>query len=500
MQKLTELKARTLDIRNLRYAASVLGWDQQTQMPKGGTKARASQLATLSKVAHEMFVNDGIGELIEAAEQEVQHFDPESDDYRLVQVIKRDYHRATKLPSTFVAEFSRQTTLAHEIWAKARQDNDFEHFRPILETLVDLVRQKAEYLGYEEHPYDALIDEFEPGAKTSQVATVFSQLREELVPLVHAILEKQSINSDEPLRRHFPIEKQEAFGLKVVQQMGYDMARGRQDIAVHPFCISFSCDDVRITTRFDANFLQPALFGTIHESGHAMYEQGVNPAYEGTFLSKGTSLGVHESQSRLWENMVGRSRGFWQHYYPSLQETFDGVLDDVDLETFYRAINYVSPSFIRVEADEVTYPLHIMLRFEIEQDILSGQLTVKEAPAAWNDKFKSYFGAVPPTDTLGLLQDVHWSSGLMGYFATYLLGTLLSAQLYHHARQAHPQIPDEIQHGQFATLLQWMRTHIHQHGRKYLPDELIQKATGEPLSHRYFMDYLRQKYGEIYAL
>lgn len=500
MENLGALKKRVADVVNLGRVTAVLDWDQQVSMPPAGAAERANQIATLQKLGHEIFVADETARLLEAAEKEVADLPDDSDDKALIKVNRRDFDLATRLPTAFVEEFARTTSLAHEVWVKARENNDFEAFRPSLEKIVDLCRQRAEYFGYEEHLYDALLDSFEPGATTAQVETIFSNLREDLVPFAQAIFERKDKNSDEPMRRHFPQELQRQFGLKVARELGYDMDRGRQDVAVHPFCTTFAQGDVRITTRFDEHFLSTALFGTIHESGHAMYEQGIDDSLEGTLLSSGTSLGVHESQSRLWENIVGRSRGFWEHYYPQLQMAFDGTLDDVSLEDFYRAVNYVQPSLIRVEADEVTYCLHIMVRFELELDLLTQKLAVKDLPAAWNAKMESYLSISPPTDREGVLQDVHWSAGILGYFPTYALGTLLSAQLYEAALQAHPNIPDEISQGKFDTLLKWNREHVHQYGRKYMPAELTLRATGQPLGHQAFMRYLRQKYSEIYEL
>lgn len=500
MENLNALKARMADIVNIGYAASVLSWDQQTYMPPGAAHARASQLATLSKLGHEMFIADETARLIEAAATDVAGMEQDSDEASIVRVTQEDYERATKLPADWVAEFAKLTTLAHESWVKARQENDYETFRPTLEQIFDMCRQRADYLGYEEHMYDALLDRFEPGMKSSKVAEVFSNLREDLVPFAAQIFEQQDSVSAEPLHRDFDVEKQHQFGLMVAEQLGYDLNRGRQDEVVHPFCTSFSRNDVRITTRFDKNFLNPALFGTIHETGHALYEQGISPSLEGTALASGVSLGIHESQSRLWENVIGRSYGFWKVFYGKLQETYAGVLDDVALDDFWRAINKVQPSLIRVEADEVTYPLHIMLRFELEMDIISGNLNLKDAPDAWNAKFEQYLGITPPTDTVGILQDVHWSSGIIGYFPTYALGTLLSTQLYEAALRDHPELPNEIESGKFDTILHWMNTHIHQHGRKFKPADLIRRATGQDLDHKAYMRYLQNKYSQIYSL
>jgi carboxypeptidase Taq len=500
MENLEKLIKRTAEITNINQTMAVLGWDQQTYMPPGGAMARAEQLTTLSTLSHGMLIADETAKLIDAAQQEVGDLDDGSNEAAMVRMAKRDYDLATKLPSEFVAEITRAATLGHEVWVKARAENNFEHFRPTLEKIVELCRQQAEYLGYTDHIYDALLDMYEPGATTAQVETIFSNLREDLVPFVSAIFENQDKVSDEPIHRVFPIEKQREFGLMVAQKLGFDMQRGRQDEAVHPFCTSFSRDDVRITTRFEEDFLSPALFGTIHETGHAMYEQGLNPEFERTPIGSAVSLGVHESQSRLWENVVGRSRGFWEHFYSPLKTTYSGLLDDVSLEDFYKAINRVQPSLIRVEADEVTYCLHIILRFELEQDLMTGAVAVKDLPDAWNAKMESYLGITPPNNALGVLQDVHWSGAAIGYFSTYALGTLLAAQLYESALKDHPEIPDDIKSGKFSTLLGWMNQNIHAHGRKYTPDELVQRATGQSLSHEAFMRYLKAKFGPIYGV
>jgi len=328
---------------------------------------------------------------------------------------------------------------------------------------------------------------------------MFEDLKRTIVPLVAAIRERQDQTSDEVLRREFPEDKQREFTVRVAKEYGFDFERGRQDKSVHPFCQSLSPDDVRITTRFDEHFVQVALFGTLHETGHGLYEQGCLTTLH-PILASGTSLGVHESQSRLWENVVGRSHGFWEHYYPLFQAQFPGVLDDVSLDTFYGAVNTSKPSLIRVEADEVTYNLHILLRFEMENDLLEGKLKVADAPAVWNAKMHEYLGITPPTDTLGILQDVHWSGGMFGYFPTYTIGNLLSAQLYKAATAAHPEIPAEIAQGKFSTLLGWLRTNIHRHGRKFLPTELVKRATGEPLNSSAYLAYLTAKYNAIYGL
>jgi carboxypeptidase Taq len=499
-EKFDALKARLGEIHNLNMAAALVSWDQQTYMPPGGAEAKAAQLATLSRLSHEMFVSDETGRLIEDAAREVEAMPYESDEASLVRVIRQDYAEQTKLPTELVAELTRQTTLAHGVWASARANNDFRTFQPALEKIVELTVRQAEYLGYENEPYDALIDQYERGITTQQVKAIFDAHKPELVQLIADIRANADAVSDALLHQPFDIDRQRAFGLEVVQAYGYDLNRGRQDVAVHPFCTNFSRNDVRITTRFNPDWLNPALFGTMHESGHAMYEQGVAPSLEGTPIGTGTSLGVHESQSRMWENMVGRSKGFWSWALPKLQASFPDQLGGVDLDTFYKAINKVQPSFIRVEADEATYNLHIMLRFELETEMVAGKLNIADLPEAWNERFEAFFGITPPSDTVGVLQDVHWSSGLIGYFPTYALGNLLAAQYYNQALKAHPSIPDEIASGKFDTLRGWLNTHIHQHGRKFTSAELTQRVTGESIQSRDYIQYLKTKFGEVYGL
>lgn len=494
------LKARMREIHNLDRVAAVLGWDQQTQMPPGGAEARARQIGTVSKLSHELLTSDETGRLIQEAKKDIEGMDYASDDAALVRVAEYDYDQATKLPTDLVVAIQEATTLGHEVWVEARATNNFEHFRPTLEKIFDLTHQAVECLGYEEVPYDALLNQYEREMPTREVKRLFDELKKDLVPLVKAIAENQDAVDDEVLHRYYPIDKQREFGEKVVSAYGFDFKRGRQDLAVHPFCTHFSSNDVRITTRFDDHFINPALFGTMHESGHGMYEQGIAQNLDDTPLGGGTSLGLHESQSRLWENIVGRSRGLWNHFYPELQKTFPDTLKGVSVDSFYKAINKAQPSFIRVEADEVHYNLHIMVRFEIEQAVMNGELAIKDLPQAWNAKFEDYLGIVPPNDAEGVLQDVHWSSGLIGYFPTYSLGNFLSVQLYDKAVEAHPQIPDEIANGKFDTLLNWMRVNIHQHGSKFTPSELVKEVTGTEMQVAPFMRYLTEKYAAIYNL
>lgn len=494
------LKAYLSEINNLHRAEALVSWDQQTNMPPGGAQAKSAQLATLARIAHEMFVSEETGRMIEAAAAEVEGMPFDSDEASLIRVVRQDYAEQTKLPTELVSELTRQTTLAHEVWAKARAENNFSAFQPALEKLVELTVRQAEYLGYEEQPYDALINQYERGITTGEVKRIFDEHKPELVQLIADIRATANAVSDDILHQPFDIAKQREFGLSVVEKYGYDLKRGRLDTAVHPFATHFSINDVRITTRFNSDWLNPALFGTMHEAGHAMYEQGISLALEDTPLANGTSLGVHESQSRMWENIVGRSQGFWSWALPRLQATFPEQLGGVDLDTFYKAINKVQPSFIRVEADEATYNLHIMLRFELETEMVAGKLDIADLPKEWNQRFEAYFGITPPTDSVGVLQDVHWSAGLIGYFPTYALGNLLASQYYNQALKAHPTIPDEIASGQFDTLRGWLRENIHQHGRKFTGSELTQRVTGEAIQSRDYIAYLKAKYGDIYGL
>lgn len=497
---LSALKDRMGDLYKLGRASALMGWDQQVNMPRGGANARADQQAALSKLHHQMLTSTETLRLLEAAESAVAGQDKFSDDAAFVRMARRDYDNAVKVPTEVVTELERSTSLAHEIWAEARKNNDFAHFLPILEKIFDLVRQVAEYQGYTDKPYDALMDIYEPGLTCAEVTRLFGELRQGLVPLVKQIAEKQGSVSDAVLRGHFPIEKQRQFNEMVIRQYGFDFTRGRQDVAVHPFCTSFSCNDVRITTRYYEDWIAGAMFGTFHETGHGLYELGIPEEWDGNVLSDAISLGIHESQSRLWENVVGRSKAFWTHFYPKLQETFPEAFGKVDLMTFYRAINQSKPSFIRVEADEVTYNLHIMLRFDIETAVINDGMKVSETRDMWNDRVKEYLGIVPPNDTQGVLQDVHWSSGIMGYFPTYSLGNLLSVQFYNEALKDHPGIPDEICNGQFATLHNWMKDRIYSKGRKYLPKELVQDITGTSIQTGPFLQYLTEKYTEVYGL
>lgn len=499
-EALQTLKDRLAVAIDLSHAAGLLSWDQRTYMPPGGAEQRAAQLATLRRLAHEHFTTDEVGQLLEELAPLAADESDESDEACLIRKARRDYEIDRKLPAEFIREQAQTSSLANQAWEEARRNSDFALFQPHLEKMFDFAKREADYLGYDEHPYDALLDQYEPGMTTAQVRAIFAELKAGTVPLLKAIVASGSEIDDSILHQQFDEARQEQFGVEITKAFGYDWNRGRQDRTAHPFCTNFGRGDVRITTRFYPDFLNPSLFGTMHESGHAMYEQGVDPALSRTPLGGGASLGVHESQSRMWENLVGRSRPFWNANYARLQELFPEQFGSVDLDTFYRAINKVQPSFIRVEADELTYNLHIMLRFEMETAILEGKLKVADLAEEWQSQMEAMLGVTPPDDAQGVLQDMHWSSGLIGYFPTYTLGNVLSVQLWERALADHPSIVDEMGRNEYGKLLGWMRENIHRHGRKFRPNTLIHKATGGPLDAKPYLKYLHAKFGEIYGV
>lgn len=499
-EKLQKLREMVGEVFDLNAAAALLGWDQVTYMPSGGAAGRAMQLATISRLAHQKAVSDDMGAAIEAAQEEVGNLDPDSDDACLVRRAARDFEKDRKIPDQWVAEFSRTTALAHQVWEQARQEADFSQFRGSLEEILALRHQYAEFFAPYDHPYDPLLDDFEKGMKTAQVKTLFAELRSQQVELVKAITESGTTVDDSVLHQPFDVQQQWDFGIEVIKIFGYDFERGRQDKSVHPFTTGFGLGDVRITTRLDPNFFNPAIFGTMHEAGHAMYGQGPNPNLDRTPLAGGASHAIHESQSRMWENLIGRSRSFWSAIYPRLRDYFPSQFADIEVETFYRAVNKVMPSFIRVDADEATYNLHIMLRFDIELGLIEKKIAVADLSEVWNSKMKEYLGIVPPDDAMGVLQDVHWSGGMIGYFPTYALGNLIASQLWDRIEKDIPDLERQVENREFGELLGWLRENIHQHGAKFEPMELLRRVTGSELSAESYLRYLRDKFGEIYSL
>jgi carboxypeptidase Taq len=484
----------------LNSCMSLLDWDEKTYIPKGGVEHRGNQLAFLAGTRHEKFTSPEIGDLLKQLEESPLFGEPDSFEVANIREIKHAYDKLVKVPKALVEELTRVTTIAHGVWAEARQKSDFSLFLPYLEKIIKLKREEAEAVGYEKDPYDALLDDFEPGATIEKVAKVFADFRQELVDLVKNIADSGTRPDTSILKRDFPVDRQERFGKEVAGAIGYDFEKGRLDVTVHPFCTSIGPGDVRITTRYNPKHFGQAFFGILHEAGHGIYEQGLDPERYGTPGGDSVSLGIHESQSRMWENLVGRSRSFWKYFFPKAQRIYPEALGDVKFEDFYFAINEVVPSFIRVEADEVTYNLHILVRFEIEQAFFSGDLLPKDVPSAWDEKFKSYFGLLPPDDAQGCLQDVHWSMGYIGYFPTYTLGNLYSAQFCNQVKKELGDLEEQFARGEFTNLREWLKEKIHCQGQRYRAEKLVEKVTGKPLSHRHLMDYLKTKYGQLYGI
>lgn len=483
-------------IADLRYAAAVLGWDQETYLPEKGAESRARQLSTLSSLAHDLFTEAALGELLGTLKRD-DTLDP--IQRRNIQLTLEDYEKNKKYPAAFVEDLSRTSSASYHAWMKARRENDYRIFEPLLEKMVNLKRKETELLGYQHHPYDALLDDFEKGATVAMLDNIFGEVRRELKDYLSEVM-AQAAPDDSILHQPFDRQKQWDFGVDLLKAMGFDFAAGRQDISEHPFTTSFSARDVRVTTRIDENDFGNMTWSCIHEGGHALYEQGLPAEAYGLPAGEAASLGVHESQSRLWENCVGRSRPFWSHFYPALQKLFTAQLNNVALDDFYRAINRVHPSLIRTEADELTYHFHVMIRYEIEKQLITGTLRVNELPEAWNSMYREYLGVEVPDDRRGVLQDVHWSHGSFGYFPTYSLGSFYAAQYFAQAEKAIPQLESHIAAGDLMPLLHWLRENIHRHGRYYTAEELSEKVTGEKLQWKHFMRYIRRKYDDIYGL
>ncbi|GAB4479275.1 MAG: carboxypeptidase M32 [Anaerolineae bacterium] len=503
--KLAQLKQHLARVSDLLSAANLLEWDQETYMPDGGAQARANQIATLRSLAHQIFTADEVGKLLTDLQPALEQLDPASDEAAIIRLGKRYYDQQRRVPSTLVARIEEAARIGTHVWQAARAENDFPRFVPYLQKIVDL---KLEYVSHlskgRSNPYDVLLDLYEPGIDHAQIEAVFAPLKRELIDLIRAIGQRPQVD-DSMLHRHYPRIQQIAFSREVVTTLGYDFTCGRLDLSAHPFTIGFDRTDVRITTRVLEDFLPSCLMGTIHEAGHAMYEQGISPSlsrigFYPDSLGEGASMSVHESQSRFFENVLGRSRAFWEYFYPKAQALFPQALGAVPLEAFYRALNRVQPSLIRVEADEVTYGLHIMLRFELENDLINGRVKVTDLPAEWNARMEQYLGIVPPTDAQGVLQDIHWSAGLIGYFPDYLLGSIFSVQLWEKLRADHPGVLDEVRTGRFETVLAWLREKIHRHGRKFTLPQLAERITGGPLSWQPYLAYLKGKAADVYGL
>lgn len=488
------------ELADLRNVAQLLDWDQQTMMPPRGALGRAEAAATIQRISHDMFVSDETGRLIEAAADQLDGNGPETDAASLVRVLRRRWEKARRVPGWLAADLTRAASVGQQAWIMARQESDFEGFMPYLERNFDLIRRYIDCFDDVECAYDPLLDDYEPGARTAEVQRVFDELKAELRVLIAALGDNAGLLDDSCLHGQFPVQSQREVVMWLLGLMGFDAASWRIDDAVHPFASGFGNRDVRITTRWDERFLPTSVYGAMHECGHGLYEEGVAQALQRTPLGHPESLGLHESQSRLWENMVGRGRPFCGVLAPRIADTFGGAVAGLDGQTLYRAVNKVSPSLIRVEADEVTYNLHIILRFELEQELVDGRLTIRDLPEAWNARYKEYLGVDVPDDAQGVLQDVHWAAGLIGYFPTYALGNLIAGQLF---ERAHAEISDldaQLGEGHLQGLREWLREHVHRHGAKFSTTELLERIVGGPIEVGPFVGYLRRKLGEVYDL
>ena len=496
---LADLKARLMEIEDFGSSASLLGWDEAVFMPSAGARVRARQKARLAALTHQKATDPALGRLLDRLAAFADSLAEDSPDAALIRVARRDFDLATRVPAEYVARASEHGSASYNVWVGARPANDFAATMPYLETTLELSREFAEFFAGYEHVMDPLIGPDE-GFTASEIAALFAALQAELRPLVNAIAEKPVV-CDRCLHQTFPPAQQLAFATKIAVDFGYDLKRGRIDLSPHPFCTVFARDDVRITTRVKENDLSDALFSVLHEVGHALYEMGIASELEGTPIGHGASPGVHESQSRLWENIIGRSLPFWEHYYPLLQSLFPDQLGHIELDTFYRAIDKVERTLIRTDADEITYNLHVMIRFDLECKMLEGKLAVRDLQDAWNARYEADLGLTPPNDTIGVTQDVHWyGGGIGGSFQAYTIGNILSAQLYEAAVAAKPGIEPDIAKGEFDELRGWLGGHLHRHGRQFTGPVIAQQASGARISLEPYIRYLKQKYGALYGL
>ena len=492
-----QLRERMAELADLSHAAHLLNWDQQTMMPPGGGAARAEALATIRRLGHQKFIAPDTGTLLDAAQEALNGSGDDSDAARLVHVTRRRWEKARRIPVELASEMARAASLAQEAWIGARARSDFAAFAPYLEHNIDLARQYVDCLGGFDCHYDALLDDYEPGMKTAEVARLFAQLKDELVPLIATLADNAERIDDSRLHGKFDLAGQRRLAERVLELMGFDRSGWRMDDAVHPFATSFGSHDVRITTRWDESYFPSSLYAAMHECGHGLYEAGIAASLQRTPLGQTESLGIHESQSRMWENMVGRGRSFSGVLAPLIAETLGTAIEPDQL---FRSVNKVRPSFIRVEADEATYGLHIILRFELEQELIEGRLAVTDLPAEWNRRFQESFGLEVPDDAQGVLQDVHWSTGAIGYFSTYSLGNLISGHLWEQAHRDIGDLEERIAAGELSPLREWLRENVHRHGSKFTSGELLERVVGAPISVEPFVAYLKAKLGDAYGL
>ncbi len=497
MNAINDLKARFADLLRLNYIANLLGWDQQVYLPPSvdSTKGRSEQIALIQALSHKKLVSKKTGDIIKRVEK-IQ--DLNLVDSALLREAKRKYEKAIKIPTELVTEIAKTASLGHQAWEKAKSKSKFEIFQPFLEKMVSLQRDYAERINIGPTLYDSLLDIYEPGATSNWISKIFENLKSKITDILNKINDSSDKPDQSILRKKYDPKKQWDFSIEILKALKFDFTMGRQDKSVHPFTTSISFRDTRITTRILENFLPTCIFGTIHECGHALYEMGFKEDLNETYLADGSSLGIHESQSRLWENIVGRSKEFWIYWYPILKKYFPENLKDYSKDEFYRSINVVKPSYIRVDADEITYGLHIILRFEIEKELINNNFNISETPQLWNEKMEELLGIIPSNDAKGVLQDVHWAGGGFGYFPTYTLGNLYASQIYNYALKEHPNLPKEFKIGNYSNLLNYLRENIHQYGRIYKPLDLLKKITGENLNPDYFINYLEKKFYPIY--
>ncbi len=495
--EIKELVERWSEFDDVNKASQVLEWDQETKMPPGGAASRGQQLATLARLAHERLVAPEFRQALKAASTAPKLT---TTEVAMIREAQREHDRAAKLPAALVMEMAQAESQGLELWRKAYRTNRWREFARQLENLVRIKRRVADALGYRDVPYDALLDLYEPGANVKELDPLFEGLEASARPMVARIAKSKRRPDRKLVTRRFPEEGQLRFARMVTEAMGFDYEQGRLDLSTHPFCSGFATGDVRLTTRVNERDLRPCLFGTIHEAGHGLYEQGLDAKYERTPLGSAVSLGIHESQSRLWENVVGRSKPFWRHFLPKLKRVFPEATKGVKLADFHFAVNEVAPSFIRVEADEVTYNLHIVLRYHLEKALIDGSVRPRDLPEIWNRRMKELLGITPRTDSEGVLQDIHWAMGLFGYFPTYSLGNLYAAQIWKRARKDIPDVEERIARGDLKTMREWLRRKIHKPGRTYAAADLLKRATGRKPSPEDFAEYVETKYGELYGL
>ena len=501
MSRLNELKQRMGQLSDLRHLSSLAHWDQQTMMPRAGGEGRAESLATVERISHDLFIDDETGSLLEDAASELNGADPSSDDYCLVRLVRRQWDKARRVPTDLAAELTRAASVGQEAWIDARANSDFAAFAPYLRHNFELVHEYvACHLGHGwyECPYDVVLDDYEPEMKTTSVAELFAELRSELVPIIATLTGDGVTVDDSKLYGEFPIDRQRPLIAETVALMGFNREGWRIDDTVHPFATRIGRGDVRITTRWDEHYFPAALYGAMHECGHGLYEAGIPPSLARSPLGSGESLGMHESQSRLWENMVGRGRPFCSVLAPLVASHLGAV--NLDGDSLFRAVNRIKPSYIRVESDEVTYALHIVLRFELEQKLVDGSLDIDDLPEAWNTRFAEFFGIEVDNDANGVLQDVHWSAGLIGYFPTYAIGNLIAGQLWSSIRNDISDLDDQLAAGDLRPLREWLIEHIHRHGSKFTTTELLEREAGGPMSVPPFVRYLKGKLSDAYGI